>query len=39
MHRREFLLSSIGAGIVALRGDCFAEGVMAQILKDKIIKR
>jgi CubicO group peptidase (beta-lactamase class C family) len=25
MHRREFLLSSIGAGIVALRGDCFAE--------------
>ena len=25
MHRREFLLSSIGAGIVALGGDCFAE--------------
>src|SRR5271168_2172637 len=25
MHRREFLLSSIGAGIVALGGDCLAE--------------
>lgn len=27
MHRREFLLSSIGAGIVALTGDCLAEPV------------
>jgi serine-type D-Ala-D-Ala carboxypeptidase/endopeptidase len=27
VHRREFLLSSIGAGIVALGGDCFAEPV------------
>ena len=27
MHRREFLLSSIGAGMVALTGDCLAEPV------------